>query len=69
MDLGYRKTREIHPYRDISSWAFNFIDIDGQIAVVKLTILEEDRKKYVDYLTPYKFEDGWKVITEQFSMF
>ncbi|WP_425236477.1 nuclear transport factor 2 family protein [Ulvibacterium sp.] len=51
------------------SWQFEIIDYEGQTAMVKLRIDEERELKYVDYLTLYKFQDGWKVITKQFSMF
>lgn len=51
------------------SWQFKIIDYEGQTAVVKLCINEEGNLKYIDYLTLYKFQDGWKVITKQFSMF
>ncbi|RKN80172.1 nuclear transport factor 2 family protein [Ulvibacterium marinum] len=51
------------------SWQFKIIDHEGQTAVVKLCINEEGNLKYIDYLTLYKFQDGWKVITKQFSMF
>ncbi|WP_422081009.1 nuclear transport factor 2 family protein [Ulvibacterium sp.] len=50
-------------------WQFEVIDFEGQTAMVKLRIDEEKKLKYVDYLTLYKFKDGWKVITKQFSMF
>ncbi len=51
------------------SWQFEIIDYEGQTAMVKLRIDEENELKYVDYLTLYRFQDGWKVITKQFSMF
>lgn len=51
------------------SWQFEIIDHEGQTAIVKLHIDEARELKYVDYLTLYKFQDGWKVITKQFSMF
>ncbi len=48
---------------------FDMIDYEGQTAVVKLTVDEDGKKKYVDYLTLYRFESGWRVITKQFSMY
>jgi hypothetical protein len=51
------------------TWEFNLIDVEDQTAVVKLTINEEGKLKYIDYLTLYKFENGWRVITKQFSMY
>jgi hypothetical protein len=51
------------------TWEFNLIDVEDQTAVVKLTVNEEGKLKYIDYLTLYKFENGWRVITKQFSMY
>ena len=51
------------------SWKFDMIDIAGQTAMVKLNIFEKEELKYIDYLTLYKFNEGWKVITKQFSMY
>jgi hypothetical protein len=51
------------------TWESNLIDVEDQTAVVKLTINEEGKLKYIDYLTLYKFENGWRVITKQFSMY
>jgi hypothetical protein len=48
---------------------FNLIDVEDQTAVVKLTVNEEGKLKCIDYLTLYKFENGWRVITKQFSMY
>ena len=50
-------------------WDCNMIDVSGQTAVVKLTVLQDGRLKYIDYLTLYKFDEGWRVITKQFSMY
>ncbi|WP_299484813.1 nuclear transport factor 2 family protein [uncultured Allomuricauda sp.] len=51
-----------------TTWEFAQIDYEGHTAVVKLILYEEEELKYVDYLTLYKFETGWRVITKQFSM-
>jgi len=47
---------------------FALIDVTGQTGVVKLNIFENQKQKYTDYLTLYKFEEGWKVITKQFTI-
>jgi hypothetical protein len=51
------------------SWKFELIDIDNQTAVVKLRINADQEVRYIDYLTLYKFSDGWKVITKQFTSY
>lgn len=61
--------RERNLPEKVSTWEFNQIDVAGQTAIVKLTVYEEGKLKYIDYLTLYNFAGGWKVITKQFSMF
>ena len=51
------------------TWDFAMIDVEDQTAVVKLTIHLDGQQKYIDYLTLYKFAEGWRVITKQFSMY
>ncbi len=51
------------------NWMFELIDIEEQTALVKLRINENGSIKYVDYLTLYKFKEGWRVITKQFTQY
>jgi hypothetical protein len=46
----------------------NFLDVDvtGTAAVVKLEFLVGEEKKYVDYISLYKFENGWKIVGKIF---
>ena len=45
---------------------FPFIDIEGNAAVAKIAFYEGERLAYYDYLSLYKFEEGWKIITKIF---
>ena len=51
------------------TWEFAMIDVEDQTAVVKLILNLDGHQKYIDYLTLYKFAEGWQVITKQFSMY
>lgn len=64
-----KETRSRNLLEKEYKWEFSLIDHDKQTAVVKLIIHENGVLKYVDYLTLYKFKDGWKVITKQFSIY
>ena len=64
-----KNSRSANPTKKTYTWRFNMIDVEDQTAVVKLTVNEEGKLKYIDYLTLYKFETGWRVITKQFSMY
>ena len=48
---------------------FQFVDVTGNAAVAKIDFFEGDKKKFVDYLSLLKFEDGWKIVTKTFYAF
>lgn len=43
-----------------------FIDMEitGTVAVVKLELHRDGKKIFTDYLSLYKFEDGWKMVSK-----
>lgn len=46
---------------------FGFVDVTGQTAVAKLLIYSNDEIKYTDYLSLYKIDGEWKIITKLFT--
>ena len=46
---------------------FDFIDVTGDFAVAKVKYFEGRKMTYVDYISLYKFEDEWKIITKVFN--
>ena len=42
------------------------IDVTGTAAVVKLEFFVGDKKTYIDYISLYKFESGWKIVNKIF---
>ena len=49
---------------DITSCEFEFIDITGTAAVTKIHLSKGGKKIYTDYLSLYKFQDGWKIVSK-----
>lgn len=45
-----------------------FIDVDitGYAATVKLELYREDKLIFTDYLSLYKFDEGWKIVSKTF---
>jgi hypothetical protein len=41
---------------------FLVIDVTGSAASVKLELHQNDRRIFTDYLSLYKFPDGWKIV-------
>lgn len=52
-----------YPSKDVVTYNILNIDITGNAAVVKVEIVVPD-KKYTDYLSLYKFKDGWKIVSK-----
>ena len=45
---------------------FLTVDVTGTAAAVKLEFLVGGKKTYVDYISLYKFESGWKIVSKIF---
>lgn len=43
---------------------FPMIDITGKAAIVKIELRREGKHKYTDYLSLYKFKEGWKIVSK-----
>ncbi len=42
------------------------IDVTENCAVAKVEIFIEDKIKYTDYLSLYKFHEGWRIVSKTF---
>ncbi len=49
---------------DLYSVKFLDIDIEGNAAVAKLECYSGNVKTYIDYISLYKFNDGWKMVNK-----
>jgi len=45
------------------------VNVSGKEASVKLEFYVADKLTYIDYLSLYKFEDGWKIVSKIFYRF
>ena len=43
------------------------VDVTGSTGVIKIEVYADGKIKYTDYLSLYKFKDGWKIMTKLFS--
>ncbi len=48
----------------ITTCKFLQVDITGQAAMVKLELHRGGQRIFTDYLTLYKFPDGWKIVSK-----
>jgi hypothetical protein len=43
---------------------YPLVDITGNAAVVKVELYKEGKMIYTDYLSLYKFEEGWRIVSK-----
>ena len=43
------------------------VDVSGSAAVVKLEFYIGDKLSYIDYISLYKFESGWRIVSKIFE--
>lgn len=51
---------------DLVTVNFLSVDVTGTAAVVKLEFLVGGKVTYIDYISLYKFESGWKIVNKVF---
>ncbi len=54
---------------NLISVKFLSIDITGTAAVAKIEFYVVDELKYIDYISLYKFDTGWKMVNKIFYKF
>ena len=48
----------------VTTAKFPMIDITGTAAVVKVELFREGKQIFTDYLSLYKFEEGWRIVSK-----
>jgi len=61
-----KKTKKYAFQDEFTTIKFLFVDVTGNVATSKIEFYEGDEKKFIDYLSLIKFEDGWKIVSKIF---
>ena len=48
------------------TYEFEWVDVTGTAAKVKIKVFEDGEHIFTDYLGLYKFEDGWMIVNKIF---
>lgn len=61
-----RKAKQTEPLTEENTTYVKFLNIDitGTAAVAKIELSKGSKAIYIDYLSLYKFEDGWKIVSK-----
>lgn len=46
---------------------FEFIDVTGRAAIAKIYLFRNGEKIFTDYLSLYKFDNGWRIVSKIFN--
>lgn len=60
---------ELPRKENLISIKFLSVDITGTAAVAKIEFFVGEKLTYVDYISLYKFEDGWKMVNKIYYKF
>jgi len=63
-EMGKAKNPDPLPEDELTSCDFEFIDITGTAAVAKIHLSKGGKKIFTDYLSLYKFNEGWKIVSK-----
>lgn len=54
------------PLRENVTHAIQVLDQTGRAAVAKVEIFQDGEALYTDYMSLYRFEDGWRIVAKTF---
>ena len=63
-NVKLKKQAGKYPPKEKVTFKFLFIDIVGTAAVAKLDYYRGKSRAYTDYLSLYKFKEGWKIVNK-----
>jgi len=58
------KEKETDEVKEKVTVEYEMIDVTGTAAVAKLKYMKGGKHVYTDYLSLYKFEEGWKIVSK-----
>ncbi|MDD2963660.1 MAG: nuclear transport factor 2 family protein [Bacteroidales bacterium] len=59
-----RRKAQTEPDKEKTTCVYKNIDITGNAAVAKIELYRSDKLIFTDYLSLYKFEEGWRVVSK-----
>ncbi len=65
-NVKFRKKEGKYPLKEKIIFKYPLINITGNAAIVKIEYYEGEKRKYTDYLSLYKFKEGWRIVSKIF---
>ncbi|MCP5050593.1 MAG: nuclear transport factor 2 family protein [bacterium] len=58
------KKKNPGPKKYKTTHKFSMVDVTGNAAVAKIEIYRDGKHTFTDYMSLYKFSDGWKIVNK-----
>jgi hypothetical protein len=62
--VAKKKAEGKYPPKEKISFKFPMIDVIGHAAMAKIKFYKGERLAFTDFLSLYKFKDGWKIVAK-----
>lgn len=56
--------KDPQPSKVKTTHKFSMVSVSGKAAVARIEIYKDEKHKYTDFMSLYKFEDGWKIVNK-----
>jgi len=64
--VSKKKREGKFPPEKIVTFKYPLIDISGTAAIVRVEFFEGENHKYTDFLSLYRFNEGWRIVSKIF---
>jgi hypothetical protein len=58
-----------YPVKERVTVKFLYIDVTGNAAMVKIALIRGGKRFYTDYLSLYKFSEGWRLVSKIYQRY
>jgi hypothetical protein len=62
-----KSSADFDPANNVWEHKFEYVDVTGESAAVKVQLYHEGKHVFTDYLSLLKFPDGWKVVAKVYT--
>jgi hypothetical protein len=59
-----RRAQKERPIRPETTSKYPLIEITGNAAIAKVELYQNEEKIFTDYLSLYKFNEGWRIVSK-----
>ena len=56
------RKKDPSPPKHKTEWDFPMVDVTGDAAVAKVEVYRDGTQIFSDYMSLYRFDDGWKIV-------